>query len=154
MRIPAGWGNNRYKESKENRCIWREMKGTLSLRAVNFSDFFEFEGGNIPFCEIRILLRLTVYRRWIISSIRGFYGIYARRFNNLWANGRKLLLKYWVLGRSGEIILSNRAVNYVKVWVLGRSLIKKASFLCIECACVLLEAFCGLNCSENEDYTW
>ena len=59
------------------------MKGTLSLRAVNFSDFFEFEGGNIPACEICILLRMTVYRRWIISSIRGFYGIYARRFNNL-----------------------------------------------------------------------
>ena len=72
MRIPAGLGSNRYKESKENSCIWREMQGILSLRAVIFSDFFEFEGGNIPFCEIRILLRLTVYRRWIISSIRGF----------------------------------------------------------------------------------
>ena len=127
MRISAGWGCDRSQKSKRNGCIRRKTQGTLSFRAVYFVDFFELEGGVMPFCDFIALLHLTVCRGRINSSIWGFCGIYVWRLNKLWEYGRKLLLKYWVYGQN-ETILSNRAVNDVKVWVKGRSLLGKILF--------------------------
>ena len=97
----------------------------------------------MPFCEIRTLLRLIVYRGRINSSIWGFCGIYVWRLNKLWEYGRKLLLKYWVYGQN-ETILSNRAVNDVKVWVKGRSLLGKILFCILSVPVLFRKHFAAL----------